>query len=51
LTYLKKSSIINTKEEEVKAAIAANPELEIVETIYQGDWVSVTAKKRKHPKK
>jgi len=49
--YYITSGIINTKEEEVKAAIAANPELEIVETIYQGDWVSVTAKKRKHPKK
>jgi ribosomal protein L11 methyltransferase len=40
------SGIINTKEDEVKAAIEANKELEILETTYQGDWVSITAKRR-----
>lgn len=37
------SGIINMKEEAVKEALAANPELEIVETTYQGEWVSITA--------
>lgn len=40
------SGIINTKEEEVRAAIEANRELEILETTCQGDWVSITARRR-----
>ena len=40
------SGIINTKEQDVKDAMNANPELEIVETIYQGDWVSITARRK-----
>ncbi|MCD8224401.1 MAG: 50S ribosomal protein L11 methyltransferase [Clostridiales bacterium] len=40
------SGIINTKEAEVRAAIEANPELAIIETTYQGDWVSITARRR-----
>lgn len=40
------SGIINTKEDEVRAAMEANGRLEIVETTYQGDWVSITARKR-----
>ena len=40
------SGIINTKEEEVREAMAANNELEILETTYQGDWVSITARRR-----
>lgn len=39
------SGIINTKEQDVVAAIKANPELEVEEITRQGDWVSVTAKK------
>lgn len=39
------SGIINTKEEDVKQALSANKELEIIETTYQGEWVSVTARK------
>ncbi len=39
------SGIINTKEKEVKNAIEENPHLEIIETTYQGEWVSITAKK------
>lgn len=39
------SGIINTKEEAVKEALAANKELEIVETTYQGEWVSITARR------
>ena len=40
------SGIIDMKEEEVKAAFAANPEFELVETTYQGEWVSVTVRKK-----
>ncbi len=39
------SGIINTKEEDVKKALSANKDLEIIETTYQGEWVSVTARK------
>ena len=39
------SGIINTKEQDVKDAMNANPELEIVETTYQGDCVSITARR------
>ncbi len=41
------SGIINTKAEEVRAAIKANQELELIETASQGDWVSVTARKKR----
>lgn len=40
------SGIINMKEAEVRAALEANPELEIIETNYQGEWVSIVARKR-----
>ena len=40
------SGIIYTKEEDVRAALEANKRLEIVETTYQGDWVSITARKK-----
>ena len=40
------SGIINTKEQDVKDAMNANPELEIVETTYQGGWVSITARRK-----
>ena len=40
------SGIINTKEADVKAAFAANPEWELIETTYQNDWVSITARKK-----
>ena len=40
------SGIINTKEEDVKDAFAANSDWEILEITHQNDWVSVTAKKR-----
>ena len=49
--YLKKggifitSGIINTKEEAVRQAMEANEELEIAETTYQGEWVSITARR------
>lgn len=39
------SGIINTKEEAVKEALTANEMLEIAETAYQGEWVSITARK------
>lgn len=40
------SGIINMKEAAVKEALEANEALEIVETTYQGEWVSITARKR-----
>lgn len=40
------SGIINTKEQDVKDAMNGNPELEIIETTYQGEWVSITARRR-----
>ncbi len=40
------SGILNTKEEEVRAAMEKNAWLEVVETTYQGDWVSITARKK-----
>ncbi len=40
------SGIINMKEQDVRAAMEANPELEILETTYQGEWVSITARRR-----
>ena len=40
------SGIINMKEEAVKEAMNQNEALEIIETTYQGEWVSITARKR-----
>lgn len=40
------SGIINMKEAAVKEALEANEALEIIETTYQGEWVSITARKR-----
>ncbi len=40
------SGILDTKEEAVKEAIEKNPDLEIIETTYQGEWVSITTVKR-----
>lgn len=45
-SYFVTSGIINTKEEEVKAAFDANPEFEVVETVHDNDWVSIVARKR-----
>lgn len=45
-SYFITSGIINTKEEEVKAAFLANPEFELIETVYDNDWVSITARKK-----
>ena len=39
------SGIINMKEEAVKEAFARCSELEVVEITYQGEWVSVTARR------
>lgn len=39
------SGIINTKEKDVKEALSVNKELEIIETTYQGEWVSITARR------
>ncbi len=50
--YLKKggifitSGIIDTKEEDVKAAFGANPAWELLEVTRQKDWVSVTVRKK-----
>jgi ribosomal protein L11 methyltransferase len=40
------SGIINTKEEAVKKAFADNEAFELVEITYQGEWVSVTVRKK-----
>jgi len=40
------SGIINTKEAEVRAAMESNPELAVIGTTYQGEWVSITARKK-----
>lgn len=40
------SGIINMKEEAVREAFAANDAFELVEITYQGEWVSVTARKK-----
>lgn len=40
------SGIINMKEQAVKDALAANDAFEILETTYQGEWVSITARKK-----
>lgn len=39
------SGIINTKEAEVKEAFKQNPDFEILETVSQNDWVSVTVRR------
>ncbi|MGN0373417.1 MAG: 50S ribosomal protein L11 methyltransferase [Enterocloster sp.] len=44
--YFITSGIINMKEEAVKEAFARSEELEVEEITYQGEWVSVTARKR-----
>lgn len=41
------SGIIDMKEEAVKAAFESNEHFEILETTYQGEWVSITARKVK----
>lgn len=40
------SGIIDTKEEDVRAAIAANQGLEVVDIAHQGEWVSVIARRK-----
>ena len=40
------SGIIDMKEQAVKDALAANEAFEILETTRQGEWVSITARKR-----
>lgn len=39
------SGIIDMKEQAVRAAFESNREFEIVETTYQGEWVSITARR------
>ena len=40
------SGIINMKEEAVLEAFAANSEMEVLEVTHQGEWVSVTARRK-----
>ncbi|MCI6676870.1 MAG: 50S ribosomal protein L11 methyltransferase [Clostridiales bacterium] len=40
------SGIINMKEQAVKDAFAVNDAFEVIETTYQGEWVSITARKK-----
>ncbi len=41
------SGIIDMKEDAVRAAFEANDCFEILETTYQGEWVSITARRVK----
>lgn len=40
------SGIINIKEDAVREAFAANDSFEVLEVTYQGEWLSVTARKK-----
>lgn len=40
------SGIINMKEQAVKDAFKANDAFEVIETTYQGEWVSIVARKK-----
>lgn len=40
------SGILDAKETAVRKALLANPEFVILETTYQGEWVSITARRR-----
>lgn len=40
------SGIINMKEQAVKDVFAVNDAFEVIETTYQGEWVSITARKK-----
>lgn len=40
------SGIINIREADVQAAFAANDALEVIETVTQGEWVSIVARKK-----
>ncbi|MCI9361054.1 MAG: 50S ribosomal protein L11 methyltransferase [Hungatella sp.] len=40
------SGILNIKEKAVKEALEQNPAMEILETDSQGEWISITARKR-----
>lgn len=40
------SGIVDSKEEEVKAAFAIHPEFELLEVNHQGEWVSVIVRKK-----
>ena len=44
--YFITSGIIDTKEEDVKAAFAARDEWELIEVNHQGEWVNVTVRRR-----
>ena len=39
------SGIINLKEEAVREALSENPEYELLDTLYQGEWVSFVARR------
>ena len=44
--YFREVALGYTPEQAVKEALPANPELEILETTRQGEWVSITARKK-----
>lgn len=44
-SYLIYSGILKFKEEEVRKALEAAPELSIIDTVYDGDWVAILARK------
>ena len=44
--YFISSGIIDTKEQAVLDAISKTPQLEVIEVARQGEWVSITARRR-----
>ena len=46
--YFITSGIIDTKEQEVAECFKKNPELEIVEINHDGEWVNITARKKRY---
>ena len=43
--YLIYSGILKFKEDEVKTAILGNPDLSVIDTFYDGDWMAILVKK------
>ena len=40
------SGILNEKEQLIRDAVGANPNLELLDVVHDGDWVSITAKRK-----
>ena len=40
------SGILQEKEELIRSGVAANPSLELIDVVVDGDWIRVTARKK-----